>query len=458
MTLLKISSLKHFKFILPLVLLFAGHLQAQPLVDGIVAVVGKNIVLKSDVDQQIQNLERQGEDIGEKRRCKVFEDLLFEKLLLHQSEIDSVTVTDEQVEQTIDRRIQVFIQQIGSKQKLEQYYDKTVLEIKEEMTPLIRDQMRAQMMMREITGDVKITPAEVRQYFRNIPEDSLPLVDEEIEYAQIKRYPEVSPEAEKEAIERLSDLKKRIQEGSSFSSMAVLYSEDPGSARKGGKYEGIKRGQFVDEFEAVAFNLKEGEISDPFKSEFGYHIIQLIKKRGQELDLRHILIKPKISQENLNDTKEFMDSVRTQILTTDMDFEEAAKRFSDDEKSRLNGGLQINPNTGDSRWPVGELKKNVFYGLESLDEGEISEALFFREQDGKEGYRLLKLISKTKAHRASLEQDYQRLQQLALEKKKQKVIQDWIQEKIQDTYVRVNNEYFNCEFSSNWIKESQYVE
>lgn len=458
--LLKIMNLKSLINTIPLlaVMLSSGIMQGQPLVDGIVAVVGKNIVMKSDIDQQLQSLRNQGNTSGEGEMCRVFEDILFEKLLLHQSEIDSVSVTPEEVDAAVSRRLNLFTNQIGSRQKLEQYYKKSTLEIKEEMKPLIKDQMRAQRMMQEITGDIKITPAEVRRFYEEIPKDSVPLIDEEVEYAEIVKYPDVSPEAEQEAIKQLNEIRQRILDGSSFSALAVLYSEDPGSARDGGKYEGIKRGQFVPEFEAVAFNLKEGEISEPFKSEFGYHIVQLLQKRGQELDLRHILVKPKITKENLDKAKTFLDSVRTLILNGEITYEDAARKFSDDEDSRYNGGIQINPQTSDSRWVAGNLKKEVFYSLESLEEGDISTPKLFREQDGKEGFRLLKLIRKIEPHRATLNRDYQRLQEMALNKKRQKQIEGWVKEKIKDTYVRVNNEYFNCDFKNEWIKKSQYVE
>lgn len=432
---------------------------AQPkLVDGVVAVVGKNIVLKSDVDQQFENMKRQGLDNFKSTKCEVFEEILFEKLLLHQSEIDSIVVSDEEVELSIDRRIDVYVQQIGSRQKLEQYYKKTVLEIKEEMESFIRDQMIAQRMLQEVTADVEITPTEVRTFYNGIPEDSLPLVNTQLEYAQILNYPEPGQLAMDEAIKRLVDIKQRVLDGSSFSTMAVLYSEDPGSARNGGKYEGIKRGQFVKEFEAIAFNLKEGEISDPFKTEYGYHIVQLLKRRGEELDLRHVLIKPKITTENLEESKKFLDSLRRLILEGEYTFEQMAERNSDDEFSRLNGGLVLNPSTGDSKWETGQLDKAIFYSLEGMDPGDISDPQFFRSPDDKEGYRLMRMVDKTEPHRANLKTDYQLIQQIALQQKKNDQLDTWINEKLKTTYVRVNNDYLNCTFKNAWIKQSQYVE
>lgn len=432
---------------------------AQPrLIDGVVAVVGKNIVLKSDIDNQFEQLKRQGLMDGESDKCKIFEELLFEKLLLHQAELDSVVVTEEEVDQTSQRRIDMIAQQIGSQQKMEQYYEKTVVEIKEEMEPFIRDQLIAQRMLQTVTSDIEITPTEVRTFYRNIPEDSLPLINSEVEYAQIIKFPKPSEESKQAAIDRLNELKQRIEDGSSFSTMAVLYSEDPGSAKDGGKYESIKRGQFVKEFEAVAFNLKEGEISAPFKTEFGYHIVQLLKRRGEELDLRHILIKPKISPDNLKSVETYLDSVRQSILEKKVTFAEAAEEVSDDEDSKLNEGISINPNTGDSRWETGELSRDIFVALEDLQVGRISEPVFFRTPDGKEGYRLMKLLNKTEPHRADLKTDYQKIQAIALQQKRNEATQDWIEEKLKTTYVRVNNEYMSCEFNQNWIKQSQYVE
>lgn len=433
-------------------------LTAQPrLVDGVLGVVGKNIILKSDLDQALEAQKKQNPAIPVEQ-CNAFEDLLLEKLLLHQAELDSVEVSDEEVQANIDRRINVFIQQIGSQQRLEQYYGKSVVEIREEMTDLIRNQLTAQRMLQQINGDIEITPSEVREFYSSIPKDSLPLINAEVEYAEIVLFPKVSKEAKQEAIDKLKEIKERIENGSSFSTMAVLYSEDPGSARNGGEYKGIKRGQFVKEFEAVAFNLALNEISDPFESEYGYHIVQLQRKVGQELDLRHVLIKPKISAENLQDAKEKADSIRQLILDDKITFAEAAKEFSDDEESKLNGGKAMNPQTGDSRWETGQLDKGVFYTLQSIEEGTISAPLFFTTRDEKEGYKLVKLIDRTEAHMADLKSDYQRIMKVAKGQKQQKELENWVNSKILDTYVRVNNEYLNCTFDRNWINQAQYAE
>lgn len=442
-----------------ILLLSVASLGAQPaLVDGVLAVVGKEIVLQSDLAQSLEALNAQNpEQAGAADRCSVFEELLMEKLLLNQAALDSVMVSDEEVEANMNRRIQVFIQQIGSEQRLEQYYGKSIVQIKEEMSELIRNQMTAQMMMQEINGDVKVTPSEVRAFFKSIPTDSVPLINAELEYAEIVKFPEFDQAAEQEAIDKLLEIKERIEGGSSFSTMAVLYSEDPGSARNGGEYKGIKRGQFVKEFEAVAFNLGIGDISEPFRTEYGYHIVQLQMKRGQELDLRHILVKPKIAAANLEAAKLLLDSVRNMVQSGVLSFKDAARQFSDEESTRLNAGRVMNPNTGDTRWATGELDKDIFYAVESLSAGEISEPIFFRTPDEKEGYRLIKLLDKEEAHRADITRDYQRIQEMAKGQKMQAKLEEWVEEKLDETYVRLNMEHLNCDFSRGWIKKTQYA-
>ena len=437
---------------------FTTNLGAQGLlVDGVLAVVGKNIVLKSDLNQAVDAQRKQNPQI-EIDQCNIFEELLLEKLLLHQADLDSVEVSEDEVQANIDRRIEVFIQQIGSRQRLEQYYDKSILEIKEEMSVLIRNQMTAQRMLQTINGDIEITPSEVRLFYNAIPTDSIPLINAEIKYAEIVKFPKVSDEAKQEAIDQLTGIKDRIENGSSFSTMAVLYSDDEGSSKNGGEYKGIKRGQFVKEFEAVAFNLAINEISDPFQTEYGYHVVQLQAKRGQELDLRHVLIKPKISAENLEAAKLSMDSLRTAILAKEITFEEAAKKLSDDEATKLNGGLSVNPQTGESNWETGQLDKTIFYALESIEEGTLTTATFFRTRDEKEGYKIIKLIDRSSAHKADLGADYQRIQQVAKAEKQQEALEKWVNEKIGETYVRVNNEYLSCTFKRKWLNASQYAE
>jgi peptidyl-prolyl cis-trans isomerase SurA len=427
--------------------------QAQPvLVDGVVAVVGKNIILMSDVEMQYENMRLDGVE-RQDGKCEILRELIFEKLLLHQAELDSIVVTDEEIDAQMERRINMLVAQMGGDpRRLEAYYKKTIPEIKEEMRPLMRNQEIAQRTQRAVVGEVSITPSEVAAFYNTIPIDSLPLINTEVEYAQIVKYPEVSREARSEAIQRLKNLKERIEGGSSFSTMAILYSEDPGSAKNGGEYKGIKRGQFVKEFEAIAFNLQRNQISDPFETEYGYHIVQLLQRKGEELDLRHILIKPKISGDNLDEAKIFLDSIAARVNRGEITFEEAAEKYSDDEESRYNGGIAVNPETGEPKWEADQLEKRMFVGIDPLNIQDVSKPIFFRRFDGKEGFRLVKLLNRTPPHKANLKDDYQRIRMVAENAKRQRLTEEWIASKMEETFVKVNRNVFGCEFEDVWKK------
>ncbi|MEC8458418.1 MAG: peptidylprolyl isomerase [Bacteroidota bacterium] len=413
-------------------------------VDGVVAVVGGDIILKSEVDEQYDMMRRQnfGEDVNE---CIVFEELLFQRLLIHHAKIDSVAVGEEEVEANMDRRIQQLISQMGDKKKLEEFYEKSVIEIKEDMRTLVRDQLTAQRMQMRIVEGIEVTPSEVREFYRSLPADSVPLISEEVELSHIVKYPEISKEAETEVIEKLKNLKERIENGSSFSSMARLYSEDPGSNKKGGEYKAIQRGVFVKEFEAVAFNLKKGEISDPFKSEFGYHIVQLLEKRGEELDLRHILIKPKMTQTNLAEAKKFLDSVSVAIKNGDITFKQAARMYSEDEQTKFNGGQMSNFQSGNNRFEVSSLDRGLFSLINNMDEGDLSEASFYQSRDQKEAFRIVRMDKRFEPHKANLDIDFTRIKGFALQGKQNRIIEEWKEEKLLETFVKINFGYYSCE-------------
>ena len=430
---------------------------SQPIpVDGIAILIGQNMILKSDWDIQFQTAQQQAASMGfVPTKCAVLEELMLEKLLINQAEIDSVVASSDEVEATMDRRIEMLTQQIGSQRKLEEYYKKSIVEIKEEMRALVRNQLVAQKMQGTITDGLEITPSEVRDYYKRIPKDSLPLIGTELEIAQIVLYPKVRPESAQETIDRLNQLRERIAAGSNFSTLAVLYSEDPGSAKNGGEYKGIRRGQFVKEFEAVAFNLKKGQVSEPVKTEFGYHIIQLIEKRGEELDLKHILIKPKISDDDLNKVRLKMDSIRMLVLSGVKTFEQLAFELSEDESTRFNSGLMMNPNSGDSKWEVNQMDKSLFLGVDGLDAGQISEPFLLRSGDGKEGFRMVKVLSKTEPHRANLRDDYTRIQGMAMGEKRQETMSKWIKEKLEGTSVRINVNWVECDFKYDWQKNEK---
>ena len=425
-------------------LLFALPAFAQPIpvkVDGVVAQVGKEIILTSDIAMQKDALAREGQTLTD---CQMIRELLLEKLLIHHAAIDSVIVAEEEVDENIDRRIEQLVGQIGTERRLEEYYGKTILEIKEEMRPLMKNQMTAQRMQMTITETIDVTPKEVEDAVAKIPLDSLPLIGTEVEIAQVTIVPKVSDQAEKDAIDRLNQLRDRILNGSSFATMAILYSEDPGSNRNGGEYKGIKRGVFVKEFEAIAFNLRPGEISQPFKTEFGYHIVQLQTKRGEELDLRHILIKPKVEQKDLDDAKALLDSLRGAILAGNISFEQVAEKYSADEESKLNGGVMMNPMTTDVRWNVENLDRGIFYSIENLQPGGISEAALVRKPDGAEIFRILQLRDRVAPHRANLTQDFSLLKNYVQNQRKQAKMMQWVEDKKAETYIFQAPGYEGC--------------
>ncbi|MFY9518622.1 MAG: peptidylprolyl isomerase [Schleiferiaceae bacterium] len=415
---------------------------AQPvLADGVVAVVGNEIILQSDVSIMKETLKREGQDRSE---CEVLNELILEKLLVHHAAIDSVVVDDAEIDDNISRRLEQLIAQIGSERRLTEYYKKSVVEIKEEMRPLMRNQLTAQRMQSTITENVKVTPVEVENVIKGLPLDSLPLIGTEVELAQIIINPKVSAKSEQEAIERLDQLRTRILNGSSFATMAILYSEDPGSNRNGGEYKGIKRGQFVTEFDAVSYNLELGEISKPFKTEFGYHIVQLQAKRGEELDLRHILVKPKLEQKDLDIAQGRVDSIRTAIKAGTLSFEAAAERFSEDEETKLNGGIMLNPNTMDVTFNLDQLDRGIFYAIQNLEVDELSEASLVRDPQGKEYFRLIHLRNKIDPHRANLKQDLALLKQYVENQRRQQALDAWVGRKKAETALKVNGSYADC--------------
>ena len=426
-------------------LCFSVLTQGQPkTVDGVVAVVGGDIILKSDIDEQYDVFNRQnfGENIS---YCGVFEELLFQKLLIHHAEIDSVTVGEDEVESNMDRRIEQLIQQMGDQKKLEEFYGKSVVEIKEEMRILIREQLTAQRMQMTVVEGIEVTPSEVREFYERLPEDSIPLINAEVELRQIVKYPEISKEAQQEVIDKLIGLKDRIENGTSFSSMAILYSEDPGSNKKGGEYKAIQRGVFVKEFEAIAFNLKKGQISDPFKTEFGYHIVQLLEKRGEELDLRHILIKPKLTQDNLQEAKAYLDSILVGISSGDMTFDEAAMKYSEDEQTKFNGGQMSNFESGNNKFEVSQLDRGLFAVINEMSEDEISAPNFYQSQDQREAFRIVRVDAKYAPHKANLDLDFTRIKGFALQEKQGRLVQEWKDEKLLETFVKVNSGYYPCD-------------
>jgi len=425
------------------------------VVDEVVAVVGRNIILKSDIENQYINYRMQGTIKGSSTElhCQILEDMLFQKLLVAQAEVDSIIVDDAQVNTELERRIGIFIKQFGSQEKLERYYDKSLNEIKSELFDVIKEQLLAQQVQQQIIQDVSVTPSEIKDYFKSIPKDSIPLIKTEYVIRQIVKNPPISIEEKLRIKEQLLKLRKRILKGESFSMLAILYSEDPGSASKGGELGFYGRGQLYPEFEAVAFKLKEGEISDVVETEAGYHIIQMIERKGDYINVRHILLIPKVSSADLAKAKKELDSVAQLIRSDSITFDEAVDKFSDDP-DKNNGGYLINPYTGGTSFEAEQLDPQVSFVIEKMKPGEISNPVPFKTEKQKDAYRILYLKSKTPPHKANLKDDYPKIQQWALQKKQHETVVSWVNEKSKNTYIRIIDEYKNkCKFNYNWLEK-----
>lgn len=439
--------------------LMAQNRQLQ-VVDKVVAVVGQNIVLQSDIENQYIQYQLNGmTGSAQAVRCQILEDMLLQKLMLNQAEMDSITVTDDQVEADMNNKIRYFISRVGSQEKLEAYFNKSISEIKEEVRRSVKDNLLQQRVQASIMENIVVTPKEVKALYREIPKDSIPMVDAEYEIVQIVKRPPVSLDEKLQVKDRLYQIRKRILEGeSNFSTMAVLYSEDPGSARQGGELGFAGKGVYATEFENVAFNLREGEISDVVETEFGFHIIQLIERRGETVNCRHILLTAKVPVESLEKAQNELDSVAQLIRNGDMTFEEACLNFSDDD-TKNNGGYLVNPLSGSKRLSVKEMQemseefpefKNLPFVISRLGVGEISDPVPMTTNESKDAFRLVMVKKKMEAHQANLNDDYSLIQGWALNKKKQEAIGKWVELKAKRAYIRLDDTFCKCNFYYDW--------
>lgn len=423
------------------------------VIDGIVAVVGDNIVLLSELEsQRLQALE-QGVTIDDDTYCFIMEELLFQKLLLHQADIDSVEISEGQIQSEMDRRLRYFISQLGSQERLEEFYGKSIAEIKAELHDLLEGQLKAQQVQQSITSSIKVTPSEVRAYFEKIPKDSLPLIDAEVEMAQIMLRPVITDLERQKVIDKLNGFRDEVLAGTkSFETLAILYSKDPGSAKQGGKLGMTPRSSFVPEFSAAAFELSPGEMSAIVETDFGFHLIQMIERRGEEINCRHILLKPNVDAAAITKAKVQLDSLVDLIRKDSMSFEQAAARFSQDEDSKNSNGIIANPYTGSSRWNMDEIDPTIFLSIDKMEEGQISDPVFYQTPEGV-AYRLIRLNMRTKPHRANMRDDYQLLQNAALQEKKDKEIDDWIRVRVNSSHISITEPYRNCTYKYNWMKK-----
>ena len=429
---------------------------ARKKVDGVAAVVGDFVVLDSDIDKEYIQLQARGVSIAQITRCQLFGKLLEDKLYAHHAIQDSIVVNELEIRSNIEQQISAFLEQKGgSMTDLLEFYNKdSEQSLRDEMFEINKNAKLAADMQRKIIENVEVTPEEVREYYNSIPKDSLPEFGTELEVSQIVVIPEISEASKQAVIDRLKEFKADvIENGASFTTKAVFYSDDKAARSKGGMYTlNRKRPQMVKEFRDVAFALQEGEISDPFETDFGYHIILLEKIRGQEYDVRHILLRPEITEESIKAAKEKINKVREQIIAGDLTFAEAAREFSDEEETKHGGGTLINPYTQDSKMELTRMDPELYGQIQDLKEGEISLVLQDQDRINPIKFKILTVSDRIDEHVADFARDYLKIKNLALQEKQFKEIQKWQEEKIFDTYVKINDDYKGCDFNSNWLK------
>ncbi len=422
------------------------------MADQIIATVGDKIVLKSEIDNSISDMQRQNIDIPANGKCLLLEQALGLKALVLQAEIDSIPVSDEEVDADIDNKIRYFVNQYGSKEVVEQIAGKSLFQLKEDFRQTFREQKLAQGERDKIVADIRITPKEVQEYYDSIPKDSLHFYESELEVGEIVIYPKASRDLETYAIDQLKEYKKEVEEGSKkFEVLASLYTDDPGSKDNGGRYE-INRNekQWDPIFLAKAFSLKDGQISNVFKTRFGYHIIQMVSRNGDDAVIRHILKIPQISSIEINEAKQKMDSIRSKLVAGSLDFGEAVSRYSEDETSKFTGG-RIPARDGSAFVTIDQLDKDLVLMLKDLKPGEFSQPTEFTDDRGKKGVRIVEILTKTEPHRENLRDDYDKVAQRALEEKKNDALEKWFAKKIPSFYVDIADEYKSCPEMQKWL-------
>lgn len=424
------------------------------IIDEVIAVVGDNPVLRSDVEYQYQQMMMQGSNYPGDLKCHIFEQLLLQKMMLEQAKIDSIEVSENTVISYVDRQINEFINRAGSKEKLEEWLNKPLYQIKMDQREMIRNQMITQQMQGKITEEVKVTPSEIRQYYRS-HSDSLPMVPGQFEVQQIAIYPRIAVEETEAVKARLRDFQRQVNEGRDFATLAVLYSEDPGSAARGGEMGYMSRAELVSEFAQVAFNLQDkNKVSKIVETEFGFHIIQLIDRQGDRINVRHILLRPKASPEAIKEAKAKADSLANIIREGTMTFEEVALRHSMDKESLANGGLMVNPYNQSAKFEVQQISPSIYREIEKMKPGAISNAFMMKdERIGKDYYAIIKLKSFNEPHKANLKDDYQLIQSFLEDEKREDTFKKWIIKKQQETYISISPNWVNCEFEfKGWVK------
>ena len=432
-----------------------SNLSSKIKIDGVSAVVGDYVILESDVDKTLIDLQSQGVSTQNITRCSLLGKLMEDKLYAHHAEQDSLQVDNNQIYSYVDRTIDYFVDQLGSIDKVLQFYKKNDEQtFRSELFEINKVRQLSELMQNKIVEEIEITPEEVRQFFFSIPKYERPVFGAELELAQIVINPKVSEDEEQKVIRRLETIKNDVVvNGSSFATKAILYSQDPGSRATGGMYTlNRNRPQMVKEFRDAVYRLREGEVSDPFKTDNGWHIAKVERIRGQEVDVRHILLIPEVTNEAIVEAKRTLDLIRKRILDGELSFEEAAKSLSDEKETAANGGVLINPTTGDTRFELTKMDPVLYSQAQRLKDNEISMPLKDEDRRGVLKYKIIKVSNRYDEHIADYSKDYIKIKELALKEKQLKRIQSWMVEKIEDTYININKDNQSCNFTNKWVK------
>ena len=422
-------------------------------VDGVIATVGDYIILDSDIDKSYLELSSQGNSIKDITRCQMLGKLLEDKLYAHQAIQDSIIVRDEEIKEKLNEQVSYMVEQLGSMEKVVQYFKKSNEdEFRTELFDIIKMNKLGGDMQKKIVDAVEITPEETRNFFKAIPTPDLPIFGAEMEVAQIVINPVITPEEKQRVITRLKEIKSEVLAGASFKTRAVIYSDDRGSASSGGFYKINRKTQFVKEFKDVAFSLQQGEISEPFETEYGYHIIMVEKIIGQEVELRHILIMPKVSDQALKEAKEKIVLIKRRIENGEISFSDAARTLSDEKETRANGGVLINPRTQDTHFELTKMDPSLYSEVSNLKDKAITTPILDDDQKTGKKYKIITVTDRIDQHTADYARDYVKIKDLALKEKQIKAIAKWSDEKIKETYVKINGEYKACVFTNDWLK------
>jgi len=422
-------------------------------IDGIIATVGDYNILDSDIDKTYLELSSQGYSVKDITRCQMLSNLLDDKLYAHQAVQDSITIGDGEVKEKMGEQIAYMVEQLGSMDKVLQYFKKdNEDEFRAELFDIIKTNKLTAEMKRKIVDGVEITPEETRTFFKSIPTKDLPVFGAEMEVAQIVVAPKVTEEEKQKVIKRLKEIKAEVLAGASFKTRAVIYTDDRASAPSGGFYKINRKTQFVKEFKDVAFSLAEGEISEPFETEYGYHIIMVEKIKGQEVELRHILMIPKVSAEALKEAKEKITLIKKRIEDGEITFADAARTMSDEKETRANGGVLINPQTQDTHFELTKMDPTLYSEVSNLKDGAITQPILDDDPRAGKKYKIITVTNRINEHTADYAGDYTKIKDLALKEKQIKAIAKWTKEKIQETYIKINADYKDCSFANNWVK------